>query len=105
MHSDCDWIIEDLNIDKLFSVISEQQAADEHIGVVLEYGETGVLFTAHSTNEIVLLLSIGRRTIENIKSSFRRDYTDVSWYMENIVYKLEEAGYMIENIEFEEYIC
>ena len=94
-----DWKKEQLSEDILFSVITQKQAAGEVIGVVLYEGNTGVgiTFLAENTKEINLSLDVNRRKLDE-------EYTDSSWYVMNIVKRLEAAGCVIEHYEFREWI-
>lgn len=94
-----DWQNEPLSLEKLFSVISQKQNIGELIGVMLYHSNSdkGVTFLARDTKEINLGIDINR---EKIKNTY---YTDISWYIMNIVAELEKCGFRIENYKFYEY--
>lgn len=94
-----DWQKEPLSLEKLFSVISQKQNIGEMIGVILYHNKSdkGVLFLARDTKDILLVIDINRERINN-------KYTDISWYIENIVAELEKCGCIIEKYEFSELI-
>ena len=52
---------------------------------------------ATGTNDILFCLDINRRIL-------RDDITDLSWYLENIINKLRDAGVEILSLEIEEYV-
>ena len=76
------WLCEKISIDKLFNVISRKMDKKEQIGVNLFYnnGVEGISFLANSTEQIMLSISINRKIIKG-------KYTDMVWYLENIIYK------------------
>lgn len=94
-----DWKKESLSLEKLFSVISQKQSIGELIGVVLyhNYSDKGITFLARNTKEINLSIDINRQKVND-------EYTDISWYIMNIVAELEKSGCIIEYFEYREYI-
>ena len=93
-----DWPKEPLSLEKLFSIISQKQNNGELIGVVLYHNKSdkGIDFLASDTKKINLGININRKKINN-------KYTDISWYIMNIVAELEKCGFRIENYKFYEY--
>ena len=94
-----DWKKEALSLEKLFAVISEKQNVGELTGVILYHSDSdkGITVLARNTKEINLSIDINRKTLE-------REYTDISWYITNIVAELEENGCMIEHLGYREQI-
>lgn len=92
------WQEEPLSLEKLFSIISQKQNNGELIGVILYHNKSdkGIDFLASDTKKINLGLNINRKKINN-------KYTDISWYIVNIVAELEKCGCLIEYYEFQEY--
>lgn len=95
---DYDWQCEKISESKLYDIISEKIASGEQVGVNLFYnsGDEGVSLLAYNTNQIILGIGINRKTIAN-------GYTDMIWYMKNIVYKLLDVGVKLLAYELEEY--
>lgn len=102
------WQEEPLSYEKLFSIIRQKQKDGENIGVILyqKNSDKGTTFLAKNTDEIILCLDINRKVIEGDFSEipWGGDYTDISWYIINIVAELEKAGCVLEKIEYEEII-
>ncbi len=102
------WQEESLSYDKLFSIVSQKQKNGEQIGVILYHNNSdkGTTFLANNTDEILLCLDINRKVIDGDFSeiSWGGDYTDISWYIINIVAELEKAGCVLEQIKYEELI-
>ena len=51
---------------------------------------------AANTSQIILSITINRKTIKG-------KYTDMSWYLENIIYKLLKIGVRLLSYKIEEY--
>lgn len=94
-----DWKKEPLSLEKLFSLISQKQDNGELVGVVLYHKNTdkGITFLARDTKEIDLSLDINRKKLQN-------EYTDISWYIMNIVADFEKNGCVIQHMEYQENI-
>ena len=94
-----DWQKEPLSVEKLFSIISSKQRFGELCGVVLyhHFSDKGITILARDTEEVVVNININRKTMYG-------DFTDVSWYIENIVTKLNEIGCIVESIHYTEVI-
>ena len=97
-----DWRKEFLSENELHKLINNKQDNFEQIGLRLYYenSERGFVLLAKNTKEIVIDLNISRRTVENNRESI----TDVGWYFNNIVQKLNDSGCPVDYIKFEEYI-
>lgn len=93
-----DWQCEDISETKLYEVISEKISKKEQIGVNLFYnnGAEGISFLADTTDEILLSISINRKIV-------KERYTDVIWYLENIIYKFFDIGVRLLSYKLEEY--
>lgn len=102
------WQHEPLSYDKLFSIISQKQKNGETIGVNLYHdkSDSGITFLAKNTDEILLGLDINRKTIDGVFSEIPLggNYTDISWYIINIVAELEKSGCILELIKYQENI-
>lgn len=93
-----EWLREEISQTKLYSIISNKIANKEQIGINLfnDNSMEGISFIADSTEQIILSLSINRKVIKG-------KYTDLVWYLENIVYKLFDIGVDIRSYILEEY--
>lgn len=102
------WQEEALSFDKLFDIISQKQQNNENVGVILYHNKSdkGTTFLAKSTDEIMLGLDINRKTIDCdiTKPSWGGDYTDISWYVINVIRELEKSGCLVGQFRYEEYI-
>ena len=98
---DFDWQKKFFTEDELQELINNKQDKFEHIGLNLYYenSEEGVILLARNTKEIIIDISINRRTIENNRDSI----TDIGWYFDNIIRKFKDRGCSIDCIKFEEY--
>ena len=56
----------------------------------------GITFLADNTVQIMLSLAIERKIIKG-------RYTDLVWYIENIIYRLLDIGVNITSYELQEY--
>lgn len=70
----------------------------EQIGVNLFYnnGAEGISLLTNTTEQIMLSISINRKIIKD-------KYTDMVWYLENIIYKLFEIDVRLLSYKLEEY--
>lgn len=93
------WVKEQLSFESLFSTIAQKQDAEELIGIALYHKDSniGITILTRNTKEINISLNINRKKLDE-------QYTDVSWYVKNIIVMLEEMGCIIENYTFQEYI-
>lgn len=92
------WQCGELSEIEFYDMISAKAAGKEQIGVNLFYnnGVEGISFMAYTTEEIMLSISINRRTV-------KERYTDMIWYFENNVYKLWDIGVRLLSYKLEEY--
>lgn len=97
-----DWQKKFLSENELRKLINSKQDNFERIGLNLYYenSEEGLILLAKSTKEIVINLSINRRTVDNNRESI----TDIGWYFDNIIQRFKERGCPVDYIKFEEYI-
>lgn len=100
-----DWQTEPLSYEKLFGIISEKQRKGELCGVMLYHRDSGrgVSLLAETTREITLSLTVNRRTITEERAK-NTDFTDASWYIENIVLKLQRMGCEVFSLNYNEVI-
>lgn len=93
------WVKEQLSFESLFSTIAQKQDAEELIGIALYHKDSniGITILTRNTKEINISLNINRKKLDE-------QYTDVSWYVKNIIVMLEEMGCIIDNYTFQEYI-
>lgn len=96
------WKREFLSTKELQELINNKQDKFECIGLNLffENSLVGVTLLAKNTKEIVMSLSINRKTIENDTEYI----TDFGWYFVNIIQRIWEKECPIDYIKFEEYI-
>ncbi len=94
-----DWQKKTISVEELFSIISQKQELGELCGVVLYHqnSDKGVTILARNTKRFIVNININRKTICG-------DFTDISWYIENIIAKLEEIGCIIESVDYSEVI-
>lgn len=92
------WRCEKMPVDRFYDTVSEKQAKKEQIGVNLFYnnGVEGISFLANTTEQIMLGISINRKLIQG-------KYTDMAWYIENIIYKFYDIGVRLLSYKLEEY--
>jgi len=97
-----DWQKKFLSENELYEIINNKQEKFERVGLNLYYknSEEGITLLAKNTKEIVIDLSINRKTVENHRESI----TDIGWYFNNIIQKFKERGCPIDYIKFEEYV-
>ena len=93
-----DWQCEEMSEIKLYDVISKKIGNKEQIGVNLFYknGIEGISIMAYSTDQITLGISVNRRIV-------KEKYTDMIWYLENIIYKFFDIGVRLLSYKLEEY--
>lgn len=93
-----DWRCEDISENELYDVISEKIAKKERVGVNLFYknGVEGISLMAYTTDQIMLSIVINRKIV-------KEKYTDMVWYLENIVYKFLDMGVRLLSYKLEEY--
>ena len=96
------WQKKFLSEDELQELINYKQNNSERVGLNLYYenSEEGLTLLIKNTKEIIIDLSINRKTIENNRESI----TDIGWYFNNIIQKLKERECPIDYIKFEEYV-
>ena len=92
------WQCEKMPESKLYDIVSEKMALKERIGVNLFYdnGIEGISLLAETPKQIVLGISVNRRIRKG-------RYTDMAWYLENIIYKLLDIGVRLLSYELREY--
>lgn len=85
-------------MDKLYDIISKKTAKKEQIGVNLFYnnGVEGITLLANTTGQIMLSISINRKIMKG-------KYTDMAWYLENIIYKFFDIDVRLLSYKLEEY--
>lgn len=88
-----------LGKDEFMRIIDLKQTEGETVSVILYFEDTdmGITFLADSTECTLLGLDINRKTIDG-------EYTDASWYIMNIVARLEQCGFTAESIDYNEVI-
>ncbi len=89
------WQKEKLSPEELFALIDEKQRNQETIGLILYYHNTeiGIMLLLWQSEQIDILPDINRKTLKN------SDITDISFYLERTVVKLEEFGYVFTQID------
>ena len=93
-----DWQCDEKTESELYDIISKKTAGKEQIGINLFYygGTEGISLIANNTSQILLSITINRKTIKG-------KYTDMSWYLENIIYKLLKIDVRLLSYKIEEY--
>ncbi len=93
------WETQPLTVEELLSMISEKQKCGELCGVILYHqdSDAGISLLAKDTKEVQISISINRKIV-------CKDFTDASWYIENIIAKLEGIGCIIQSVEYQEII-
>ena len=97
-NDDYDWQCGEISEIELYDIISEKVAKKEKVGVSLFYhnGTEGIDFIANATDQIILSIDINRKTVYG-------KYTNMIWYIENIIYRLFDAGVRLVSYRLEEY--
>lgn len=100
-NDDFDWQNNFLSEKELQELINDKQDNLERVGINLYYENSveGLTLLAKNTKEIIIDLSINRRTVEHNRESI----TDIGWYFNNIIQKMKERECPIDYIKFEEY--
>lgn len=93
-----DWQCDKISASEIYDIISKKTASKEQIGINLFYcgGTEGISLIANNTSQILLSITINRKIIKG-------KYTDMSWYLENIIYKLLKIGVRLLSYKIEEY--
>lgn len=93
-----DWQCDEKSESELYDIISKKIALKEQIGINLFYcnGTEGISLLAYNTSQIILSITINRKTIKG-------KYTDMAWYLQNIVYKFLDIGVRLLSYKIEEY--
>lgn len=92
-----DWQCDELSEGELYDIISKKMASKEQIGINLFYcnGTEGISLIAYNTSQIILSLTINRKIAKG-------KYTDMSWYLENIIYKMWDIDVRLLYYKIEE---
>ena len=93
-----DWQCDVISEIEIYDIISKKIASKEQIGINLFYcnGTEGVSLIAYNTSQIILSITINRRIV-------KEKYTDMSWYLENIIYRLLNIEVRLLSYKIEEY--
>ena len=93
-----DWQCDEISESELYDIISKKIASKEQIGINLFYcnGTEGVSLMAYNTSQIMLSITIYRKTV-------KENYTDMAWYLENIIYRLLNIDVRLLFYKIEEY--
>ena len=99
---DYDWQKNNLSERQLKELVDNKQDNSERVGINLFYQDSkeGVTLLAIDTKEIIIDLCFNRRTVNEMRESI----TDIGWYFNNIVKKLQEEKCPVDYIKFEDYI-
>ena len=83
---------------ELYDIIFKKITGKEQIGINLFYcnGTEGISLMAYNTSQIILSITINRKTVTG-------KYTDMSWYLENIIYKFLSIDVRLLSYKIEEY--
>ena len=98
-NDDYEWQREKLSYSKLDEIITANQNSGKLIFVRLydAYSDGAVDLLANNTKEITLSLDINRKHIEGER------YTDASWYIQNIVGRINKQNFVIQHFIFDEF--
>lgn len=98
---DYNWQSDVISKDTLREILIKKEAMGELIGVILYWKESdiGIIIIIDRTNEIIIDLSINRKTLGNKKKGL----TDVNWYIENIIEHFILHEYKIERFIFDQF--
>lgn len=101
-NDDFDWQESKLSEKEVRELVHSKQIHSEMVGLNLYHTNSmaGISFLAKTTKNIILSLDINRKTIDDKRKSI----TDVSWYLCNVIEKLELQGCSMEHFSFEEYL-
>lgn len=93
-----EWYCDEMSESELYDIVSKKNANKEQIGVNLFYcnGTEGISLMAYSTSQIVLSITINRKIVKG-------KYTDMAWYLKNIIYKLLNIDMRLLSYKIEEY--
>lgn len=93
-----EWQCKEISEIELYNIIFKKTAKKEQIGINLFYsnGSEGISLLAYNTRQIILNITINRKTVKG-------KYTDVAWYLENIIYKLLNIDVRLLSYKIEEY--
>ncbi len=93
-----DWQCKEISEIELYDIISKKIAKKEQIGINLFYsnGTEGISLMAYNTSQIMLSITINRKTVKG-------KYTDMAWYLENIIYKFLNIDVRLLSYKIEEY--
>ena len=93
-----DWQCDEKTESELYDIISKKTAGKEQIGVNLFYcnGAEGISLMACDTSQIILSITINRKTVKG-------KYTDMAWYLQNIIYKFLDIDVRLLSYKIEEY--
>ena len=94
-----EWQAAPLSAEDVLTIVAEKQRCGELCGVILHHhgSDRGFSLLAENTSEIMLNISINRKTVCN-------DFTDASWYIEHIAAELECIGCTVQALEYREII-
>ena len=93
-----DWQSDEISESELYDIISKKIARKEQIGINLFYcnGTEGISLMAYNTSQIMLSITINRKIVKG-------KYTDMAWYLENIIYRLLNIDVRLLSYKIEEY--
>ena len=94
-----DWKSEEISLDLLWNIINQKEKSGELIGIIMWWKKTkiGITILIHSDFSLNISFDVNRKKINP------SDITDVSWYLERIIFPLQNNGCIIESFSFEQY--
>lgn len=97
-NDDYDWQCKKMSMNQFYNIVEKKIDCGEIVGINLYYrdGKEGVSLLAHNTRQIMLNISINRKTIDE-------NHTDMSWYINNIIYQLFKVDVKILSYKVEEF--
>lgn len=90
-----------ISVDEIKKIIDKKQRQSEIVGVNLFFNDSGVGMSllAYTTSKIMFSLNINRKVVGNTKDKI----TDITWYFNNIIIKLQENNCNIDYFQIEDY--
>ena len=82
-----DWQCDEKTESELYDIISKKTASK---------GAEGISLMACDTSQIILSITINRKTVKG-------KYTDMAWYLQNIIYKFLDIDVRLLSYKIEEY--
>lgn len=98
---DYNWILENIDSEKLLDIFSEKEKRNEIIGVSLTWKDTNIggMLLIFAEGELSLNLTINKKYISN---NFDLKIIDVNWYLEKLIPGLNRKSLKLISFSFEQ---